>query len=136
MGLHLAELRGAAPARLVPPDAERGRETGIVARDHPRIVEIPLTRVHDHAVADGDVRDLVTHRVDDARRVGPHDVEVGGLPEARLALGDVDGLAPGRPDVVEVHARRHDHDERVVRPQLGHIDDLVDDGRRRITEPI
>ena len=127
--LHLAELRERAPARVVAPHAEAAREPGVLAGHDPRIVEIPLTRVHDDPVADLHVRHLVAHGVDDARRVGAHDVEVRRLAPPGLRLRDVDGHASGRPHVVEVHPAGHDHHEGVVRPELGHVDHLALDRR-------
>ena len=123
--LHLRELRERAPARVVAPHAERRRQAGVLARLHPRIVLVPLAGVHDDAVAHLDVRDLVAHRVHDAARIRADDVEVGGLTPPRLRLRDVDRDPARRPDVVEVDAGGHHQHERIVRPELGHVDDLV-----------
>jgi len=136
VGLNLAELRERPPARVVAPDAERRREAGVAPRRDPRVVQVPLPGVHDDTVADLHVRHLGADRVHDARRVRADDVEVGGLAPASLRLRHVDRDAAGRPHVVEVHARSHDHHERVLRAELGDLDDLVADRVARLPEPV
>ena len=116
MGLDLRELGERAPARVVAPHSEARREARVLPREHPRIIGIPLAGVHDDAVTDRDVRHAVADRVDEAGRIRADDVEVGRLAPSRLGLRDVDGDAPGRPDVVEVDAGGHDHDQGLPRP--------------------
>ena len=134
--LHLAELRERPPAGVVTPDAEAAGEPRVLAGRHPWVVEVPLAGVHDDTVADLHVRDRVADGVDHPGGVGADDVEVGGLVPPSLGLRDVDRDASGRPHVVEVHAGRHDHHERVVRAELGHVDHLVADRLRGLAVAI
>ena len=136
VGLHLRELCEGPPARVVAPHAEGPGEAGVLARLDPGVVCVPLAGVHHHAVAHLDVRDLIAHRVDDTRCIRAHDVEVGGLAPSSLGLGDVHRRAAGSPHVVVVHPRGHDHDERIVRPELGHVDHLVLDRRLGLAVPV
>jgi len=69
MLLHLRELRHGSPTGVVAPYAEGRRESGVLARHHPRIVEVPLTRVDDHLIADRDTADVRADGVDDAARI-------------------------------------------------------------------
>ncbi len=132
MRLHLGELRERTPARVVAPHAERRREPGILAGVHPWVLEVPLAGVDDDPVAHTDVRHAFADRVHDAGRVRTHDVELGRLAPPRLGLGDVDRHAARGPDVVEVHARGHDHHERLVGTDRRDVDHLVADRVLRI----
>ena len=134
--LHLGELRERAPARVVAPDAERRRETRVPALGHPRVVEVPLAGVHDDVVAHAYVRDALSHRVHDAGGIRAHHVELRWLAPPGLGLRDVHRHTASGPHVVEVHPRRHDHHERLVRTDLGDVDDLVADRVRRVAVPV
>ena len=79
-------------------------------------------------VADLDVGDVLAGGVDDAGEVAPADVEVVGLTGLLMGGDLVHGVAPGRPDVVVVDARRHDGDEDFVGADGGHVDHLGGEG--------
>src|SRR5438128_251481 len=80
----------------------------------PRIVEVPLPRVHGDRIADLYTGDVGTNGVDDPARVGAHDVEVGRLVPSSLRLRDVDRDPARGPHVVEVDAGGHDGDQHVA----------------------
>ena len=105
--LDLAELRERAPARLVAPDllARRGERVEAVDLD---VLVGGLVAVDDDLVAGLPARDAGPDLPDDPRGVRAADVMV----LVRVVAEDRDRLAERRPDVVEVHAGRHDaHDD-------------------------
>ena len=125
--LHAAELRERAVRRLVAPDALRGREHRIAAVAL-LVVAVVLVAVDDDFVADLPALHLGADRPDDARGVGPGDVE--GL---LVAVERRNRLAERGPDAVVVHAGRHHVDQHVVAIELPGRHDLELHGRVRRT---
>ena len=134
--LDLRELGHRSPAGVVAPDAEARGQPRVASRAHPRVLRIPLPRVHGDRIADRDVAHRRPDRVDDAAGVGPDDVEVGRLAPSRLGLRHIDRHTSCSPYVIEVHARGHRRDEHVVGAELRHVDHLVPDRVRRVTEAV
>ncbi len=112
--LHAAELGKAAIGGLIAPDA-LGRREHRVAAIALLIVAIVLVAVDDDLVARFHAGDLASDRPDNARGVGPGDMEVG--------LVDIEGrdwLSEAGPDAVIVHAGGHHEDEHFVAVNLRH----------------
>ena len=59
-----------------------------------------------------------------------------GSPQRACVFVTSTGTPAGRPHVVEVHPGGHDHHERVVRPELGHVDHLALDRLLGLAVPI
>src|SRR5262249_29242646 len=120
--LRAGELREAAEAGLVAPDAEAPAEHRIAAPLHDRIVRAPHAAVDDDLVADLHVPDRAAHLPDDPGGVAAADVEAGGVGKVgilRPRLGHVDRYAERRPYVVVVDAGGHHPDEHLVGLELG-----------------
>ena len=104
LGLDLAELGEGAPGGLVAPDLLGRRRQRVEAVDLGVLVG-GLVAVDDDLVAGLPARDALADLPDDAGGVGAADVVI-----LVVVAEDRDGLAERRPDVVEVHARRHHAD--------------------------
>jgi hypothetical protein len=90
-----------------------------------------LVAVDDHLVAGLPARHARAHLPDDARGVRAADV-VAELGVVSVAP-DPDRLAERGPDVVVVHARRHDPDDHLEGSGLRHLDLLELEGVARLT---
>src|SRR5690606_3990303 len=126
MRLHLGDLRERTPVRLVAPDLLLRAGEGIEAVALGALAAA-LVAVDDHLVAHLPAAYAGAHLPHDPRGVGAGDVDV--VPRDSH---DGDGLAPGRPDAVEVHAGRHHPDEHLVGTYLRRRDLLVPHGERGI----
>ena len=134
--LRLRELAVGAVVGLVAPDAGRGRQHRILAREHPRVVRLPPAGMDHHLVAGPDVRDLRANRLDDAGAVAAAGMEIFRLALAHPLLDDVDRVTERRPDIVVVDARRHDIDEHLVGLERRNRNDLMLPGVLRFAEPV
>src|SRR5438552_8050235 len=138
--LHARELREAAPAGLVAPDAKARAEHRIGARLDDRIILAPHPAVDHDLVAELHVADRAAHLPHDPRGVAPADVEGVGVWKVGVllpALDHVDRGAERGPDVVVVDAGGHDPDQHLLGPELRrHLDLLHLEGPGRLAEAV
>src|ERR1700722_6353124 len=121
MRLHAGKLREAAPVGFVAPDFERRIVHRIVAVADCGRVTVPDAAMNHDAVADFDVVHVVSGGVHDARRVAAADMKIRVIVLGLLARADhVDWRSERRPDVVEIHARRHHVDEHFAGADFRH----------------
>jgi hypothetical protein len=127
LGLHLAELGERPPGRLIAPDLlGRGRER--VEPVDLGILVGGLVAVEDDLVAGCPARHALADLPDDAGGVRAADVVV-----LVVVAEDRYGLAEGGPDVVEVHACRHDADGDLEGAGLRDLHLLELEGLERLT---
>ena len=118
LALHRGELREGAIGRLVAPNPLAVREHRVPAIAV-LIIAVILIAMDHHLIADLPARDLVAHRPDNTRRVGP-----GNVVRRAMHVKRAQRHTKTRPDAVVIHTGCHHQHDNLMAVRLFDVDNL------------